>query len=237
MVLAAGLGQRMRPLTDNRPKPLVPFCGKPLIDHVLDRLEQNGVSKAVVNMHYFADQLEQHVKQRVGKPAIVVSDERDQLLDTGGGLARALPELGNKPFFTHNSDSVWIDASASDNLQTLMSQWNESAMDCLMLLADPKRTLGYDGPGDFVPVDNDQRLRRRTRDDDNAFVYTGVSIMHPRLCQDPPDGPFSMNWFWDIALREGRLFGSVLDGTWMHIGTPAALTAAETWVADDAQNR
>lgn len=232
MVLAAGLGQRMRPLTDNRPKPLVEFCGKALIDHVLDRLAAAGITRAVVNGHYLIEQLFAHVSARTNAPQIILSDEREERLDTGGGIARALPHLGTTPFLTHNSDSVWVEASETQNLARLLHAWDETKMDCLMLLADPARALGYDGRGDFVYQDRQTPLRRCTDADHSASVFAGVSIVHPHLFADAPQGAFSMNAVWDQALSKQRVFGLMLDGTWMHIGTPEALNAAEKWIAD-----
>ena len=235
MVLAAGFGQRMRPLTDNQPKPLVPFCGKALIDHVLERLAAAGVSTAVVNAHYLADQLTKHVTMRSEPPRVVMSDESDQILDTGGGVVRALPKLGTAPFLIHNSDSVWVDETKDCNLRRLISTWRESDMDCLMLLAEQKRSLGYAGAGDFVfDASGNGRLRRREANDTDALVFTGVSIAHPRLFKTAPDGPFSLNVVWDHAIAKGRVYGTTLNGTWMHIGTPDALDAAEKWIADRA---
>jgi len=232
MVLAAGLGQRMRPLTDTQPKPLVPFCGKALIDHVLDRLAAAGIARAVVNGHYLIDKLFAHVSSRTGAPQIILSEEREERLDTGGGIARALPHLSTNPFLTHNSDSVWVEAHGIQNLTRLLAAWDETKMDCLMLLADPKRSLGYDGRGDFVFQDHKTPLRRRTDDDAHSSVFAGVSIIRPQLFADTPKGAFSMNAVWDQALAKQRVFGLLLEGTWMHIGTPDALNAAEKWIAD-----
>ncbi len=232
MVLAAGLGQRMRPLTDTQPKPLVPFLGKALIDHVLDRLAAAGVTRAIVNGHYRVDQLFAHVSARSRAPEILLSDERDELLDTGGGVVHALDKLGSKPFLTHNSDSVWVEAPGVDNLSRLLNAWDEAQMDCLMLLADPKCSLGYNGNGDFVFQGRDTPLRRRKDEDGQTHVFAGVSIAHPRLFSEAPSGAFSMNKVWDHALSNGRVFGIMLEGTWMHIGTPEALEAAEKWIAD-----
>lgn len=236
IVLAAGLGQRMRPLTDTQPKPLIPFLGKPLIDHVLDRLAACGIQRAVVNGHYLADKLFAHLTTRRGGPEILLSDERSKLLDTGGGVVHALDKLGGKPFVTHNSDSVWVDARDNCNLSRLLAAWNETEMDCLMLLADPTHALGYHGRGDFVFQDTLGRLRRRSSEDTDALVFAGVSIAHPRLFSQTPEGPFSINIVWDQALLNKRVFGITLDGTWMHIGTPEALNTAEKWIADGNAN-
>ena len=223
-VLAAGLGTRMRPLTDAMPKPLVRFLGKPLIDHVLDRLAEAGIARAVVNVHHHADKLEAHLSARA-RPRITISDERDALLETGGGAIRALPKIGPLPFLIHNSDSVWTD-EGNLNLKRLIAAWDETRMDSVMLLAERGSSLGYDGRGDFE-LDSRGTLSRRNKDHDAAFVFAGVSIVHPRLFRDAPHGPFSLNRLWDRAILEGRLSGIVLEGTWMHIGTPEALEEAE----------
>ena len=224
MVLAAGMGMRMRPLTDKMPKPMVRLDGKPLIDHVLDRIDETGIPQAIVNVHYHADQLEKHVKVRK-QPKIAISDEREQLLDTGGGVKRALPKLGKEPFLIHNSDSLWIDGVQS-NLKRLADAFDPETMDCLLLLALGSASLGYDGRGDFVMA-ADGVLRRRPEREVAPFVFTGVAIAHPRLFADTPDGPFSLNLVWDRAIQQGRLHGIRLDGVWMHVGTPDALADAE----------
>lgn len=228
MVLAAGLGTRMRPLTDTLPKPLVPLAGRALIDHVLDRIADAGIGRAIVNLHYRADQIEAHVQGRA-RPGIVLSDERDALLDTGGGVKRALPKLGAAPFLVHNSDSVWIE-HGQPVIETMLSAWRPDAMDVLLLLADPRRTLGYDGRGDFNLSANGRVSRRGTADcADNIFA--GVSIMTTQALDGMPDGAFSLNRAWDVAIARGRAHGVVLDGLWMHVGTPEALADAERAVA------
>jgi MurNAc alpha-1-phosphate uridylyltransferase len=224
MVLAAGLGQRMRPLNNGLPKPLVRLKGRPLIDHVLDRLGEAGVARAVVNVHYCAEQIIAHVAPRLS-PIIVISDESGQLLDTGGGVRKALPALGEEPFIIHNSDSVWIDR-ANSNLHRLFAAWDGARMDSLMLLAPMTNSVGYSGAGDFA-LDADARIVRRSGNVRVPFVFTGVSIAHPRLFENSPAGPFSLNLLWDRAIAAGRLFGVTLDGTWMHVGDPAALDEAE----------
>lgn len=234
MVLAAGLGLRMRPLTDHLPKPLVPLGGRALLDHVLDRLAEAQIARAVVNVHYRADQIEAHLAARTS-PRIVVSDERDALLDTGGGIARALPLIGGEPFLVHNSDTVWTE-HGHRNLDRLIAAWDGADMDCLMLLAPARGSLGYDGRGDFDLDTATGRLTRRPRDGRAAFVFAGVSIVDPRLfvgadALSTNGGVFSMNAVWDRALAEGRLCGLVLDGEWMHVGTPEALQAAEERLA------
>jgi MurNAc alpha-1-phosphate uridylyltransferase len=230
MVLAAGLGKRMRPLTSDIPKPLVRLKGRALIDHVLDRIAAAGVARAVVNVHYLADALEAHLKQRK-TPQIVISDERGQILDTGGGVVHALPKLGSGPFLIHNSDSVWIEGVGS-NLQRLFAAWDSATMDGLMLLASAATSLGYEGQGDFV-MGNDGRLIRRGERQMAPFVFTGVSIAHPRMFKGPPQGAFSLNAPWDVAIEKGRLFGIRLDGLWMHVGTPEALKEAERWIESE----
>jgi N-acetyl-alpha-D-muramate 1-phosphate uridylyltransferase len=227
MVLAAGMGSRMRPLTDTIPKPLVPLRGRPLIDHVLDRIAEAGIANAVVNVHHHADKLEAHLAGRK-RPKIAISDERGVLLDTGGGLIKALPKLGPSPFLIHNSDSVWIEGIGS-NLARLMAAWDPARMDSLMLLAIGATSLGYEGHGDFN-MTPDGVITRRTEHREAPFVFTGVSIAHPRLFEGAPQGRFSLNALWDRAIERGRLYGTRLDGMWMHVGTPEALKEAEKWI-------
>ena len=223
-VLAAGKGERMRPLTNTLPKPLVPLDGKPLIDHVLNRLADAGVTRAVVNVHYLADKIEKHLAHR-SAPKIIISDERDKLLDTGGGALRALPKLGAGPFVIHNSDSVWIEGLGS-NLDRLLSGFDADQMDSLMLVAPLSASIGYDGLGDFQ-MDATGRLTRQTGPRLAPFVFAGVSIAHPRLFENAPSGAFSLNKLWDRAIDKGRLYGLRLEGIWMHVGTPDALKEAE----------
>ena len=228
MVLAAGLGTRMRPITDRMPKPMVPLAGRPLLDHVLDRLADAGIARAVVNVHYLPDQIEQHLAPR-RQPLVTISDERDALLDTGGGVMRALPLIGKGPFIVHNSDSVWAEGVGS-NLARLLDMWDGARMDCLMLLASASTSLGYEGRGDFG-MGADGRLIRRGERVSVPFVFAGVSIMSPALLDGAPaKGAFSLNRLWDRAADKGRLYGLRLDGVWMHIGTPDALEAAERWL-------
>lgn len=230
MVLAAGLGQRMRPLTDSIPKPMVKLAGRPLIDHVLDRLHEAGVERAIVNVHYCADVLEDHLSHRT-TPKIIISDERDGLLDTGGGVVKALPLIGNDPFLIHNSDSTWIEG-VGRNLDRLIKAWDAERMDSLLLVALASHSLGYHGFGDFS-LSPDGLLERRPERDVSPFVFTGVSIAHPRLFEGaPPEGPFSLNKLWDASIARGRLYGLRLDGWWMHVGTPDALNDAEAWIED-----
>ncbi|MGE0022554.1 MAG: nucleotidyltransferase family protein [Hyphomicrobium sp.] len=227
MVLAAGLGTRMRPLTDRMPKPLVPLKGKPLIDHVLDRLAVGGITRAVVNVHHFADQIEAHLAGRK-KPGITISDERAAVLDTGGAVVKALPLLGSGPFLIHNSDSIWVDGIGS-NIARLVRAFDPEHMDSLMLLALGATSIGYDGHGDFLMAP-DGLLARRGERGEAPFAFTGVSIAHPRLFKDAPKGKFSLNLLWNRAIERGRLYGMRLDGVWMHVGTPQAVDDAESWM-------
>jgi len=226
MVLAAGYGERMRPLTDRMPKPLVPLAGRALIDHVLDRLAAAGVETAVVNVHYLPEQIEAHLRERAGKPPkTIVSDERDLLLDTGGGAKKALPLLGAGLFFIHNSDSVWSEGVTSA-LPHMLRLWDPQRMDCLLLLAPLSTSIGYAGRGDF-DMAPDGRLARRRERQVVPFAFAGASLCTAKLFDDSPDGPFSLNLLWDRALTKGRLHGVRLDGRWMHVGTPEALAEAE----------
>lgn len=225
MVLAAGLGTRMRPLTDTRPKPLVEVNGRALIDHVLDRLAEVEVEEAVVNLHHHADLLEAHLKARAAPPRIVLSDERDALLETGGGVRRALSHFGDAPFFAINSDTIWIEGMRP-NLARMETVFDPEHMDVLLLLASSALSIGYDGPGDFL-MDAEGRLTRRPERVMAPFVYAGAAILKPSLFADVPDGAFSLNRIFDQAREAGRLFGIRLEGIWMHVGTPDAIAAAE----------
>lgn len=229
MVLAAGLGMRMRPLTGTRPKPLVEVRGRALIDYAFDRLRAAGVRKAVVNVHYLADQIIAWSKRQTS-PVIEISDERAEILDTGGGIALALPRLGREPFFVLNSDSFWIDGK-TPALQRLRDAWDGASMDCLLLLCPLERTVGYDGKGDFA-IGPDGRLARRKDGAATALVYAGCYLVDPRLFRDAPAGKFSMNLLWDRAIATGRLFGLVHDGKWIHVGTPEAIAGAEAALAE-----
>ncbi len=228
MVLAAGLGKRMRPVTDTIPKPLVKVGGRALIDHALDRLAKAGVETAVVNVHYLADQIQAHVRRR-RRPAVIISDERGELLETGGGIKRALPLLGRKPFFVLNSDSLWIEGRKS-NLGRMQEAWNPERMDILLLVAACAESLGYEGIGDFF-LEPDGHLARRGDRDAAPFVYAGVAILKPQLFDDTPDGAFSLNRLFDRAILADRLYGLPLDGQWLHVGTPEAIAAAEERLA------
>src|SRR5262245_49521226 len=229
MVLAAGLGKRMRPLTDTLPKPLVPVAGKALIDHVLDKLGNAGVTQAVVNVHYHAGQIEAHLKTRT-RPRIVVSDEREEILDTGGGVVKALPHLGRAPFFHMNSDTLWIEG-VTQNLARLAAQFDAARMDILLLLASTATSIGYEGRGDFTMAP-DGRLTRRSEREIAPFVYAGAAILNPPIFAGAPKGAFSLIQMFDRAAAGGRLPGLRLDGTWMHVGTPEAIKAAEAAILE-----
>ena len=228
MVLAAGVGARMRPLTDTRPKSLVEVKGKPLIEFGFERLRAAGVKKAVVNVHYLAEQIEAWVKRQTA-PIIEISSERGELLDTGGGVANALPLLGPAPFFVLNSDSFWTEG-AEPALQRLRNAWNGEVMDCLLLLCPLNRTLGYHGKGDFLLSNEGRVSRPGTRA--GALVFIGAYLVHPRLFAGSPSGRFSMNLLWDRAIGRSRLFGVSHTGEWIHVGTPDAISDAEKALAE-----
>ena len=229
MVMAAGLGTRMRPLTLDRPKPLVEIAGRALIDHALDRLRAAGVKRAVVNVHHLADMLETHLRT-ADAIEIAVSDERAALMETGGGLAQARALLGDEPVFVVNSDNLWVDGPV-DALRLLAAQWDDAAMDALLLVVPYARANNHQGQGDFH-LDGEGRLTRRKPGRVAPFVFTGVQIIHPRLIRDWPEGPFSTNVFWNRAIAAGRAFGAVHQGLWFDVGTPAAITATEAMLAD-----
>ena len=229
MVLSAGYGRRLRPLTDMRPKPLVPVGGKPLIDHALDRLAAAGVETAVVNVHYLADQIVAHCARREGAPTIVIRDERERLLDTGGGAKAALPHLGPGPFLVHNTDSIWLEGP-THNIGRLIEAWDPARMDVVLLLASIATSIGFDGPGDFA-MDPLGRLTRRGERRIAPFAYAGVAILPPALFADTPEGPFSLNLLFDRAEKAGRLYGVRLDGTWLHVGDPRAHAEAQARLA------
>ncbi len=228
IVLAAGLGKRMMPITATMPKPLVKVAGQSLIDFALDKLHEAGMETVVVNVHHFADMLEAHLRTREF-PRIVISDERDELLETGGGVKKALPLLGKDPFVTFNSDSMWIEGE-NPNLKRLVAAWDAERMDILMLVAPLSTSVGYEGRGDFHR-DADGRLRRRGSDDRADFVYAGVAIVKPELVSGTPDGAFSANAFYDRAIANGRLYGLPLDGQWLHVGEPHTIAEAEKCLA------
>ncbi len=234
MVLAAGLGTRMRPLTDRIPKPLAGLGGRPLLDHVLDRLAMAGVERAVVNVHHFADQIEAHLKMR-NEPAITISDERGAILETGGGVLKALPALGRDPFIAHNSNSVWIE-DARSNLRLLMDAWAPRRMDGLLLLARRNSSIGYEGRGDYH-MDAAGHLRRRSGSEETPFVFAGVSILKPQLFDGVTEQAFSLVRIFDRAEARNALHGVVLEGTWMHVGTPESLIEAESHLNEGRRRR
>jgi MurNAc alpha-1-phosphate uridylyltransferase len=226
MVMAAGLGKRMRPLTATRPKPLVEVAGKTLLDHTLDRLRAAGVRKAVVNVHYLADALEAHLKNRVKGIEIAISDERDLLLETGGGMVRALPMIDADPFLAVNCDNLWVDGPI-DSLRHLAASWDDAVMDALLLLVPLARANCHAGQGDFH-MNAAGALRRRKPGSVAPFVYTGLQMVSKRLfAGEVPDGPFSTNLLWDRAISAGRAFGAVHQGLWFDVGAPANIRKTE----------
>jgi MurNAc alpha-1-phosphate uridylyltransferase len=224
MVLAAGLGLRMRPVTDRMPKPLVKVAGRPLLDHVLDKLAEAGVREAVVNVHYLPDQIVEHVAAR-SAPRVTISDERDMVLGTGGGVVKALPLLGDAPFFHVNADTMWIDGVRS-NLARLAEAFDSATMDILLLMAPTTSSIGYHGAGDYAMA-ADGTLQKRKERQVVPFVYAGVAIMSPAIFADAPQGAFSLTKLFDGAEQQQRLYGLRMDGVWMHVGTPDAIAAAE----------
>ena len=231
MVMAAGHGTRMRPLTEDRSKAMVEVAGKPLVDHMLDRLEAAGIRRAVVNVHAHADQLESHVRARSGPMEIVISDERDELLETGGGVVKALPLLGDPPFLVCNIDAVWTEFTPV--IEALMDVWDAEKMCDLMLLAPATQCLGYHGRGDF-DLDGRGRVQRRTGDTAD-WVYAGVQVFQPKRIENYPVEPFSRNVIWDKNIGRGRSYGLPIPGYWMHVGTPDAIPAAEAVIAADGE--
>lgn len=229
MVMAAGLGKRMRPLTATRPKPLIDVAGKTLLDHTLDRLHAAGVEKAVVNVHYLADALEAHLRRRGGGPTILISDERAQLLETGGGLMHAKDLIDADPFLCVNSDNLWVDGPVNA-LRLLASRWDDAHMDALLLVVPQARAHNNQGPGDFH-MDALGRLSRRKPGKVAPFVFTGIQMLSKRLLTDAPQGPFSTNVFWDRAIAQGRCFGLVHQGLWFDVGSPEAISATEAILA------
>lgn len=225
MVMAAGLGKRMRPLTATRPKPLVRVNGKPLIDHSLDRIAAAGIGHVVVNVHYLADALEAHLAAQNRPFTIAISDEREQLLETGGGMVRALPLLTGDPILIVNSDNIWTDGPF-DSIGQLARHWDSDAMDALLLVIRQASAAGHGGRGDFH-MDPGGQLSRRKAGRVAPFVYTGVQLVSRRLLRDAPAGPFSTNILWDRAIAEGRLFGVSHQGQWFDVGTPANIPPTE----------
>lgn len=227
MVLAAGLGKRMRPITDTLPKPLIKIAGRTLLDRGLDALAEAGVERAIVNVHYLPDRIIAHLADRT-VPEIVVSDERAGLLDSAGGIVKALPALGPKPFYVLNADTFWIDANGS-NLARLALEWDAASMDILLMLASVDSATGHSGGTDFLRA-ADGRLTR-ARSDPRGLIYAGAAIVHPRIFEGAGAVPHSLNLYFDRAIAAGRLFGSVLRGHWITVGTPDAIRPAEEAVA------
>jgi N-acetyl-alpha-D-muramate 1-phosphate uridylyltransferase len=225
MVMAAGLGTRMRPLTNDRPKPLVSVGGKPLIDYSFDKLRLAGVRKAVVNIHYLPDMMVDYLEAGIDDLEIAISDERDLLLETGGGLVKALPMISADPFYAINSDAIWTDGDV-DALTRLAESWDSERMDALLLLVPRENAHHHRGTGDFFLGDEGQLIRRGEHGS-APFVYTGVQLVSKRLLRDAPDGPFSTNVLWDRAIAEGEAFGLIHDGEWFDIGSPAAIPPTE----------
>jgi MurNAc alpha-1-phosphate uridylyltransferase len=228
MIMGAGMGTRMRPLTDDRPKPMVTVAGRTLMDHAIDRLAAAGVTMIVVNLHYKAQVLRDHLAKR-RDVRIVYSDETAGLLDTGGGVVKAMPHFEGGPFFIVNSDSIWVEDGPSA-LRALQDRWDPAAMDGLLLLAEMQTALGYEGHGDFALL-ADGRVARARDSGERPYAYPGVQIAHPRMFAAAPAGAFSTNLMWDRAIARGRLFGQLLDGVWIHVGTPRARDQAEDYLA------
>lgn len=231
MLMSAGLGKRMRPLTAMQPKPLVKVAGQALIDHALDRIEEAGIHRTIVNVHYLADSIEAHLRVRARRTGAdyVISDERALLLETGGGLVHALPMLGERPFLCANSDNLWVNGPI-DSIRALAGRWDDAQMDALLLMVPHARATGHKGAGDFR-MDPLGRLTRRQPGRIAPFVFTGVQILSPRLIADPPKEVFSTNIFWDRAIAAGRAFGFVHPGLWFDVGTPEAIPLVEAGIA------
>jgi N-acetyl-alpha-D-muramate 1-phosphate uridylyltransferase len=229
MILAAGLGTRMRPLTNDRPKPLVQVRGKALIDHAVDRLVAAGVTMIVVNVHYKADMLKEHLAKRKDVE-IRISEEHDELLGTGGGLLKALPNFEGEPFFVHNSDSIWVEG-LGHALDRMKERWDPQEMDALLLMASMVTALGFEGTGDFN-LDSEGHVSRVPDRRVSPYAYPGVQLVHPRIFAPADGSSFSMNRLWDAAIEKGRLYGIRLDGVWIHVGTPDAVREADEFLAD-----
>ena len=230
MVMAAGLGKRMRPLTATTPKPLIKVAGQALLDHVLDRLRAAGVERVVVNVHYLADAVEAHLASRKHGLKVAISDERKLLMETGGGLIQAADLIDCDPFLAVNSDNFWVDGPA-DTLKLLASHWDAAKMDALLLLVPLARARNHRGMGDFH-MDRSGRLRRRAKSHVAPFVFTGIQMLSKRVLRDAPEGPFSTNILWDRAIGEGRCFGAVHQGLWFDVGTPRAIKLTEAALAN-----
>lgn len=231
MVMAAGLGKRMRPLTATRPKPLVPIAGQTLLDHTLDRLRTAGIKRIVVNVHYLADSLEAHLKKNAKDLEVQVSDERAQLMETGGGIVQARALIGDEPFLVVNSDNFWVDGPI-DAIRLLGAAWDDERMDALLLLVPLARANCHAGRGDFHLAADGRITKRRAPGRVAPFVFIGIQILSPRVIADWPEGPFSTMLFWERAIEAGRAFGVVHQGLWFDVGTPAAIPLTEAMLAD-----
>jgi N-acetyl-alpha-D-muramate 1-phosphate uridylyltransferase len=227
MIMAAGFGTRMRPLTDDRPKPLVTVRGRSLLDHALDRLVAAGVTLAVINLHYRAQQVKDHLAAR--RDIEIRYSQEDEILGTGGGVVKAMPNFEGESFFILNSDSVWVEGYVSP-LMAMQRLWDPERMDGLLLLAAMTTAMGYEGPGDFL-LDVNGHIARVPERTSSPYAYPGVQIVHPRLFAGAPEGSFSTNIMWDRAIARGRLYGMRLDGVWIHVGTPEAREEAERYLA------
>ena len=230
MIMAAGLGTRMRPLTENKPKPLVEVAGKTLLDHVLDKARDAGISNVVVNVHYLPEQVEAHLAMHASDLGVTISDERDLLMETGGGLVKAECLIAAEPFYCLNSDAIWTEAAEQNGLKRLAQAWDGDRMDGLLLIVPRERAFQHPGKGDFS-IDADNRLVRRGQRESAPYVYTGNQLISHRLLQAAPSGPFSTNILWDRAIAEGRLFGLVHEGDWFDIGSPQAIAPTEAALA------
>ncbi len=231
MIMAAGLGKRMRPLTATRPKPLIQVAGQTLLDHVFGHLRSAGVKRAVVNVHYLADALEAHLANHVKGIEVLVSDERSKLLETGGGLVKAREMIGDDPFVVVNADNYWVDGP-SDTIRLLASRWDDEVMDALLLVVPLARAHNHGGQGDFYLAPDGRITGRRKAGRVAPFVYTGVQILSPRVIRDWPEGPFSTNLFWNRAIEAGRAYGFVHQGLWFDVGTPPAIAKTEALLID-----
>ncbi|VAW00268.1 Nucleotidyl transferase possibly involved in threonylcarbamoyladenosine formation [hydrothermal vent metagenome] len=231
MVMAAGLGKRMRPLTETRPKPLVEVAGKAMIDHCFDKLAEAGVEDVVVNVHYLPELLEVHLDSADYPFSIIISDERKLLMETGGGLVKAQPLIDEDPFFCINSDNIWTDGP-TNSLERLANFWNDEEMDALLLLIPLSSAFNYKGDGDFH-LDENNRISRRAPDERAPYLYSGIQLISKRLLRDAPEGPFSTNILWNRAIKEGRLFGLAHDGKWFEVGSPDAIAPTEIALASE----
>ncbi len=231
MVMAAGLGKRMLPLTENRPKPLVELAGRPLIDHCLERVAAAGITRAIVNVHYLADMMEAHLAQHHHGLDIIISDERARLMETGGGLMQAEPLIEGDRFFSVNSDNLWTD-SGENAFVRLANAWDDAAMDFLLLLIPTDKAHNHAGRGDFNRDEAGRITRHRPEQEWAPYVYTGIQLIAKRVLVDAPDGPFSTMFFWERAIAAGRCFGLVHDGLWFDVGSPAAIPATEAVLAN-----